>query len=288
MPDTKASNLLDQLRRRLQEALFSVNPNEKRPKPPRIFHYCSADGLYGILHTKSFWATDMFCLNDASEMSYAIELAKSTVNDSPLDQYLYNPRSIVDAFRTLNSHHVVCFSAEDDLLSQWRAYGAAGRGFTLGFHCDAFQSYGFEAKKFALFPFLYSEEDQVAAMSSFVQQCSRLEAEFSIDVFWWECFFKLLNLLMQFKNPKFSEEKEWRLWQIRGPGDQVKFRPVHGSIIPYIEVPFDKSLLVSLRQGPTSNAEFGRVPLKMLLDAEGFSGIEPGDSKIPLRSLVPS
>jgi hypothetical protein len=289
MSDSNVDDTLNQLRSRLRESLDSVNPTDNVPKPLRVHHYCTADGLYGILHSKSFWATDMFCLNDASEMSYAVELAKHTLpRDCPWDQYLENPQYLVGSLGGLHSH-VTCFSAEDDMLSQWRAYGALGKGFALGFNCEALRLFGFDHSRFALFPVLYSKDLQEKAISGFCNICRGMQVDFPIDgaAFWHESFFSLLNLLTQFKHPKFFEEKEWRLWLIALPDMPTKFRVVHGNIIPYVEVPFDKSLVASLRLGPTSNVEFGRAPLKMFLEAEGFPGIEPSASEIPLRGLTP-
>jgi hypothetical protein len=40
---------------------------------PDLFHYTDANGLLGILRSRSLWATHFQSLNDTSEMHYAIK-----------------------------------------------------------------------------------------------------------------------------------------------------------------------------------------------------------------------
>jgi len=43
-------------------------------EPDIIFHYTSLEGLLGIIKSKSIWATNVFYLNDASELNYSRKL----------------------------------------------------------------------------------------------------------------------------------------------------------------------------------------------------------------------
>ena len=50
-----------------------------------LYHYTSLEGLLGILDIKSsqpqsIWATNIFYLNDASELNYSIKLIKNEIN----------------------------------------------------------------------------------------------------------------------------------------------------------------------------------------------------------------
>src|SRR6266496_2487783 len=115
------------------------------PPPDTIlFHYTSAEGLKGIIESNELWATAYY-LNDAAEMFYGYNVLKEV-----LDQWLSkNSRSedsitlglarqlrssFGDLFekRLLKPIYLTCFCEEDNLLSQWRAYGQSG-GYSIGF-----------------------------------------------------------------------------------------------------------------------------------------------------------
>ncbi len=258
--------------------------------PPEVYHYCSTEGLFGILDSRSLWATDLFCLNDTSEFSYAIDLAKHCVPvNCYLRPHLKSPASLIESFRTAHTH-VACFSADDDLLSQWRAYGSSGHGFALGLRPNELLQHGRNNNMFALHRVVYEKEEQEKAICDFVDTCIITRGRFlSIGdgEYWLDCLMLLLNLLMRFKHPKFSEEAEWRLFLTGVSNADLKFRVIHGSIIPYVKVDFPLSAVASVRVGPTSNTDLTGVPLKMFLEATGLSGIEPQISQIPLRGLTP-
>jgi hypothetical protein len=96
-----------------------------------IFHYCNAMGLHGIVTNKCLWASDIFSLNDASEVNYAIQMVTRVVSNysqlRPLAER-FADGTFTRIYKDLHTL-VCCFSAEKDSLSQWRAYGAGGYGF---------------------------------------------------------------------------------------------------------------------------------------------------------------
>lgn len=100
----------------------------------RLYHYTSADGLKGILESKSLWASEDRNLNNDSEIGLGLDLALETLeNDDRLKftSPLVAPL-LKDVFQEFAAF-VVCFTTRRDLLSQWRAYGDDGRGYCLGF-----------------------------------------------------------------------------------------------------------------------------------------------------------
>src|ERR1700731_1669879 len=46
-----------------------------QPAPPFIYHYTDDKGLQGILETGTIWLTDIFALNDPTELRHGIEHA---------------------------------------------------------------------------------------------------------------------------------------------------------------------------------------------------------------------
>jgi hypothetical protein len=151
------------------------------------------------------------------------------------------------------------------------------------------QEYGAQDDRFAFFPLIYNQDRQREMVYSFLASSEDLareekgpEDKLEPGLFWQECFFGLLNLLIQFKHPKFSEEKEWRLW-ILGV-TEIKFRVAHSTIVPYVVVRVPKSLVSSVWLRPTFNVEFGRHSLEMFLGSHGLDFVVR-ISEIPLRSL---
>ena len=123
------------------ESQFSDEP----PPNTILHHYTSAEGLKGIIESNELWATSAYYLNDSAEMFYGYHVLKEL-----LDDWLSkNPRpddsitlalarqlrtSFEDLFqkRLLRPIYLTCFCEEDNLLSQWRAYGQSG-GYSVGF-----------------------------------------------------------------------------------------------------------------------------------------------------------
>src|SRR4051812_20793890 len=52
-----------------------------RDPPPTIYHYTNDVGLRGILESGKLWLTDIFSLNDPSELSHGFSHAISILND---------------------------------------------------------------------------------------------------------------------------------------------------------------------------------------------------------------
>ena len=62
--------------------------------PPIIYHYTDDHGLRGILETGRLWFTDLFNLNDPSELSHgitrALEILKSEADIGPPEAKVFH------------------------------------------------------------------------------------------------------------------------------------------------------------------------------------------------------
>src|SRR3954467_7124540 len=107
-----------------------------------LFHYTSLKALMAIVSSRSLLATDIRYFNDAAELrhpgnllrtSIAQRLEAGTPHARVLTQFNEWTRE-----RLANGHmlFVVSFTANGNLLSQWRGYCAAGKGVSLGFAAD--------------------------------------------------------------------------------------------------------------------------------------------------------
>ena len=115
-------------------------------QPGLIYHYTNDLGLKGILETGQIWLTDIFKLNDPSELSHGVSFAVDALSERAA-----NGPSEAQKFAKLfadfhergiqeTAHYFVCsFSSNGDELGQWRAYADNGRGCALGFDGNALE-----------------------------------------------------------------------------------------------------------------------------------------------------
>jgi hypothetical protein len=116
------------------------------PPPPMIYHYTNDVGLRGILETGQLWFTNIFHLNDPTELKHGIQpvidfLHAECRDDRPeIDQFAKNVAAMLNlGIEDVAHYFVCCFSAAGDDLGQWRAYADNGRGYALGFDAHALE-----------------------------------------------------------------------------------------------------------------------------------------------------
>ncbi len=75
----------------------------KTNKPPKILYkYVTQEGLLGICHSKSVWATDIFYMNAAAEYRHASYLMEQQINER-LAQIENHPPPQVFAWGSMGS-----------------------------------------------------------------------------------------------------------------------------------------------------------------------------------------
>ena len=92
------------------------------------------------------------------------------------------------------------FSADGDLLSQWRAYAADGRGFSFGIKTSSLLS----NSDFRIIPIIYNQ----ATQNQFITEIITILQQ-SNDINGFTSVFDEASLIC--KNSAFSEEREWRI-----------------------------------------------------------------------------
>ena len=112
----------------------------KNSKPPKIlYHYTTADGLLGILNSKSIWATHVSYVNDRQEFVYLLDILRAVMRDEEYPE-LVKFYEIVEAVHNdliKANFTVTSFSEAPDLLSQWRAYSSSSLGYCIGFNTES-------------------------------------------------------------------------------------------------------------------------------------------------------
>lgn len=311
-----------------------------RVTPPRgmVYHYTNADGLKGIIEKNQLWATSAYFLNDSTEIVYGYELLKDLLDDWLAKKLLSRENSLSQELaknlkkgfggillnrQFLEPIYLACFCEDDNLLSQWRAYGPSG-GYSLGFTIpdpDLSWGQGFRPEPSVFtskwVKVVYEREEQVRGcravvdrLLSIFEDSNRELAVASVrnhpkvgyQAIMTAIFDILLDVVVSFKNEAFSSEKEWRLVVRRrelgrqstddvgkAPAD-VHFRSLKGTLVPYVKVvprDADKKLpIASVRSGPTFEKTAARMAVSMMLTANGYSDVEVYGSDIPVKTSL--
>jgi len=240
---------------------------------PDLFHYTDLNGLAEIVAKHDLWLTHALYCNDEAEMKLGVDVARSEIKQleqtegqanaisqklsyfTELDGLLTQPRR--------EGVYICCFCQGDDMLSQWRAYGANGNGVSICMSPNGFEDHtGLQPFGFlSIWNVFYEPHQQKQiierAIENTYNQFSALppeeiakKAKDVIDFF-----------VPTFKHEGFKEEQEWRM--IFAPaavgGVNPRYRAARDMLIPYYSL---KDLIVS--QGAVDAAQW-RLPIKRVL-----------------------
>jgi hypothetical protein len=243
------------------------------PLPPTLYHYTTPEACFGILHGKStdgapsVWASSAFCMNDASEIVYGLEVVGQVASQ-------YGPAGggvLDEEFRYLETAMVVSFSSDPDLLSQWRAYARNGAGCAIGFNRDRLVAAGAE-HSFRLLPVIYDPAMQREILREFFEHAEGP----------WPAVLASASLLaLSFKNRGFQEEVEWRL--ATAVPSRVLFRSGPSGVIPYTILGLTKDCITELWQGPTLDQQMAGRAWEFYLRSE-YGETPDGELKVRLHS----
>ncbi len=234
-----------------------------RHSPRRlIYHYCDAPALLNILSTRKVWATSTKYLNDTMELLALIRNMKDHADRHRDTEAGVALSDIVDFYlisadtkqaQTIGmDRFACCFSANGDLLSQWRAYGNNGRGYAIGFDPRAFRDLIGPEPRMSLRQITYGGKNEDSLVDDLFSRFKPIiEPHLSIlDQTGWdrqsarnwlsmrfgECLFDLVD---EIKDPAFAEEHEWRLYA--NSRDTVRHRVSQDRIVPYVELELTSS-----------------------------------------------
>ena len=252
-----------------------VAPMNRAGPPASIFHYTTKAGLQGILGTGTLWFTDLFSLDDPTELQYGLSHLKGVLERNFSGQIL-RIREFVPMFEAifplntisrLADYFSCSFSTVDDDLSQWMTYSDHGKGYALEFDGRAFQKVfvlvagRYAGANFANFPVDYRQEvlefwlsELVDAMLVSFRQSKgyypgKVQQKFMLELgahlATWAPF-----IALGFKYPKFETQNEYRFLQMylrnQRPSDihirvqdgkSVKYRKLHwlSSTVPILK-----------------------------------------------------
>jgi hypothetical protein len=276
--------------------------------PQELFHYTSLDGACGIIQTKSLHLTKVAYLNDLSELSLAIELFRHVAQEmlpsiaaADLRRLISKTADQLTSFARTNIC-VASFCEDRDLLSQWKSYGKAGRGVTLGFSGQKLSEIN-QSGWANLMRCVYDRNDHYRiaqdlvgllmrsydVVTRVVEPHAQERALSEIIGYFNTTFLRVAPVL---KNRHFAEEKEWRLITTARDSRDPKYRSIvsNSRSSEYYVYEFVKSVqgtydfLLSVGIGPTPAPELISGPVKVLCDRNDVHVGAFWYSQIPFRS----
>jgi hypothetical protein len=259
------------------------------PAPPVLYHYTTQAGLLGILQGNCMWATAAQYLNDSSEYEYWLHLIAERLTaaaNATVDEGEGARLSAISAGLTaFRSVCIVSLTTEGDSLSQWRAYGGNSGGVALGLRSARLREAAHE-QGFYLFPCLYTEEQQLAAVNALIKEFrDRMIASTEWDdTDHGGCVATAMRVAVTIKNESFREEGEWRLISRPRMIKHLDFRPGVSMLIPYVRFALGEdrtAYLDAVRIGPTPHPELGVASVQMLL--RNLDLLEPESRVAPTR-----
>jgi hypothetical protein len=311
LPDVQAaiSNYTQELDAVVKE--LSTEQEKQFTVPPILYHYTDGTGLLGILDSGTIRLTDVFGLNDPSEIRHGIEHA------SKLFTKLTTGRPVVEPFsaqfsETMKGHieqiariFVASFSRSGNDLGQWRAYAANGTGFALGFDGPllekAFVAQGSDRN--TTIHLYYDDKHLTQAMERLVRPAmqilewaaNRKLPETLVRTFLSSIADPLgiasLHVAMLFKHPAYRNEDEYRFMHIRptdAKADAFKYRARGSSLIRYAEFDWRKHCPDALREVAIGPAVDATKAASFISECLTIAGINPDpiriwQSEIPYR-----
>jgi len=275
-----------------------------------LFHYTDASGLIGIVEDQVLWATDAEFLNDARELRYgreemhaallaradelsppgsaegSAEGSRAMVMQSAADQL--EPGGLF-AQRQYHSAYVACFCEDGDLLSQWRAYGAAG-GYAIGFRAASLREMepdvgelgnirDLEAVEEVELPPLpaglvkvrYGPHAVESAVSTVLRDVAPEPVGHPGVTGFYRARSLVLPALAEIKHEAFAEEREWRLIAVASIGEaDVYFRSGPLGVTPYVNLQLPVGSIAEVVVGPGREQELRQRGVERLLTERGL------------------
>ena len=219
--------------------------------PPKttLYHYTSQKGFLGIINNESFWASNIFFLNDSTELNLSLNYINSLLGKLNIKckdnqsqkvireqitiefladiKYLINEAYLDDQY---SQFYVISLTELEDTLSQWRGYCGENSGYSLGFDIQRsnFDKASDIGKKYKcnLGKCMYKPSEHEAILTLIIKWALNKLNElldtiedlekypFYIDskIKIASEFLSMFFLIAPFlKEPAFKEEKEWRL-----------------------------------------------------------------------------
>jgi Protein of unknown function (DUF2971) len=293
-----------------------INTVEAKKPPDLLYHYTNDAGLAGIIESGQLRFSDIFALNDPSELrhglSVAIDILKSRATAARPEIGTFASmfeRFDLDAGIEAAGHFFICcFSGDGDDLGQWRAYADNGQGFALAFNTvaleDAFtKKKGKPIRQHSTFPITYDDNELARIQTALVDLVDPLISlprttgvrgdamhAYMMDLLVYHSM-NVIRGVMFFKHEAYRNENEYRFQQLfrhDKPAPVVKYRQRPTSLVRFREFDWRRRVPGALKKivvGPAADrAKAARFARDCLAAFHAHpAGVELVYSKIPYR-----
>ncbi|MDD4203352.1 MAG: DUF2971 domain-containing protein [Candidatus Omnitrophica bacterium] len=287
---------------------------------PILYHYCSTQAFYNIIHNKTIRLSSLSLSNDSMEGKLVTEVLTQLAEQDSLEQD--DIKKLQQSVATLEQFLDAlgfCLSEEGDLLSQWRAYTADATGFSIGFSkeyliklttnslCKTGSESGFSLQRvkynieeqIELLKPIYDKIKDIVKKGAYIMPGRRLldlrtDDEIERENEKIKKAFESLNsnILMLFptlfllKNKGFKEEKEWRLisYFIKNGTDKCCFHADSDKIVPHRDfdlIANERKSIEKIFLGPKNKTP--DYVINSFLKQSGFEGVTVVPSKTSYR-----
>ena len=261
-----------------------------REPPPLLHHYTDQHGLLGIISTAEIWATSVDNLNDSKEFKYGKELAASLISSRIEGESDERKKKHLGYLRNaaVNAGINICissWSSRVDDLSQWRAYGGSGTGYSIDLNGASLRRFA-EAQDFILAACIYDQSAQERVLHSLIDAnlTRNIEEEsshpperddrFQLEQNGGSFAYHINRYAALLKHPAFRAEEEWRLISKPIMVSRMHFRPGVSTIASHFRFSLrdgdetqgePKIRIDSVHVGPCPEPELARNKARFLL-----------------------
>jgi hypothetical protein len=276
-------------------------------EPKVLYHYCSNASFVSIVSTRQLVASGLALSNDTMEGKWIHKVFFALCAADPeLAPYHEKLASNFALLTGIAAGAGFCLSEEGDLLSQWRGYADNGSGISIGFNVDFLHRLeGIETIGGKLDQIVYDQAQQEDGLRPMLDSMKKYIAEGAMrsavgsllipvtdeeqkkiraaSARLWTASILGLPLLYTYKNPAFSEEKEWRLiyYIVSGSGEtpvdmlkELSFVAKHDRIVPTFRIdltPAEVPAISEIILGPRNITP--EHMLSAVLAKHGFAGV---------------
>jgi hypothetical protein len=292
-----------------------IAPMDAQPPPATVYHYTDDLGLRGILETGTLWLSDIFSLNDPSELrhgfSHLVKILDTRAKAGPRESQMFAQdftTFLNDGLDKSAHYFALSFSSDGDDLGQWRAYADNGRGYAIGFDGLALESAftrdgDAPIPNFSTFNVNYDDgaliaihERMIGSMWHMISlpRDKRVPRE-AINPYMKNLSIKLalnaLSAALFFKHKGYKNEKEFRFLQIfrtdeTPPGVRQRYRSYE--VVKHREFDWRRKSAGALKQiivGPAADRHKGKRFAEDCLGAFNCAKVPITESDIPYRAM---
>lgn len=309
----------DDIFKKLDEDLEKIH-NKYNEKPP-LYHYTIYEGLKGILESKTIWLSDYRCLNDPTEIHYALSILIDHIKIKSIQKTFKTKElweKIIDKypeFIKANDIYICSFCRQPDYLPAWRWYGDNGKGFAIGFRKEYFEPRETEDEDWKIFTkgVNYDKNDFIKMLDEMIkiteETVNSLGGDISVQnknsiivsfISW------TYTALPGLKHGGYTHEEEFRLctseFEMNGkkyphpipeknkfvrPVPPIKLRYPSFTQIPTVKSdPFDYEDICEIWVGPSLDYDDAKDKVEKILKDSGYDvkKVNIIKSQVPYRS----